>query len=360
MTFTGQLNANEVLASLYNMIISQHFYADNIAGTFGSIMEESRVDGSLFGDTKLFYAQDVMHSKPWGMDAEATNLLATHRPGETKTQAISLSIFRQLSLTLDEYMTKRAWIDEGAFSKFNTTMLQLLRDSKRVYDATTFNAYLCTAETNKGKQTQTITLPANATAEDEAKAVATKIADIMVELRNPNRKYNDYGFMRSLDKDSIRVVFNSRFANRITYTDLPAIYNNADLKDILTKEILPSEYFGEIKTTSGTVPANNATIRALKESEYTVGQTKTEIFASELLPDGASYDANTVYEEKDSVICKIMHKYSIPFMSAFIVATSFFNPKALLTNHYITWGHNDLEYLQNYPLITLKLNRSQA
>jgi hypothetical protein len=92
MTFTGQLNANEVLASLYNMIISQHFYADNIAGTFGSIMEESRVDGSLYGDTKLFYAQDVMHSKPWGMDAEATSLLATHRPGETKTQAISLSV----------------------------------------------------------------------------------------------------------------------------------------------------------------------------------------------------------------------------------------------------------------------------
>ena len=354
MTFNGQLNANEIFASLFNMIIGQHMYADNIDGTYGTIMEESRVDGSLFGDTKLYYASDVLHSHEWGADDEATNLLAVHRPPAPKTQKILLDIFRQIDLTIDEYLTKRAWIDANAFSQFNSVMLQLLRDSKRVYDATTFNAYIGTAEATVGKQMQTITLPANYTPEQEAKAVATRIADIMVELKNPTRLYNSYGYMRSLPKESIRIVFNSKFANRITYTDLPAIYNNEDLKDILSKEILPSAYFGTVNTSSGTVPANNTTIRALRESSYTVGGTKYELFANELLPDGASYDAKTTYTENENVICKIMHKMSVPFMSAFSVQTSFFNPKALLTNHYLTWGHNTLNYLENYPFITIK------
>ena len=50
-----------------------------------------------------------------------------------------------------------------------------------------------------------------------------------------------------------------------------------------------------------------------------------------------------------------MHKRSIPYMSAFEVGTSFFNPKSLTENHYLTFGHNSLEYLKQYPLVTIKL-----
>jgi hypothetical protein len=41
-------------------------------------------------------------------------------------------------------------------------------------------------------------------------------------------------------------------------------------------------------------------------------------------------------------------------MSAFEVGTSFFNPKSLTENHYLTFGHNTIEYLENYPFITVK------
>ena len=40
-------------------------------------------------------------------------------------------------------------------------------------------------------------------------------------------------------------------------------------------------------------------------------------------------------------------------MSAFEVGTSFFNPKSLTENHYLTFGYNTLEYLKNYPFITV-------
>ena len=52
-TFTGQLRSNEIFAALYNMIISQEVFADNIKGT--DLVDEARVDGGHYGDTKLFY-----------------------------------------------------------------------------------------------------------------------------------------------------------------------------------------------------------------------------------------------------------------------------------------------------------------
>ena len=93
-TFNGQLRSNEIFAALYNMIISQQVFADNIATTQSELVDMSRVDGSLAGDTKLFYSTDILGSEPWSNDAEANNLLALHRPSAPDVQAIVLDQFR--------------------------------------------------------------------------------------------------------------------------------------------------------------------------------------------------------------------------------------------------------------------------
>ena len=113
--FTGQLNPNEIFAALYNMIISQQVFADNVYDTKASLVDAARVDGGLFGDTKLYYATDALKSTAWGNDAEAENLLTLHRPPAPKCQAIVLNVFRKIALTVDNYLTKRAWGTEGAF-----------------------------------------------------------------------------------------------------------------------------------------------------------------------------------------------------------------------------------------------------
>ena len=41
-------------------------------------------------------------------------------------------------------------------------------------------------------------------------------------------------------------------------------------------------------------------------------------------------------------------------MDAFEVGTSFFNAKALLENHYLTWGYNTLDYFVDKPFITVR------
>ena len=54
------------------MIISQQVFTDNMTGGFNELVDEARVDGSLYGDKKLYYATNALRSNAWGNDAEAT------------------------------------------------------------------------------------------------------------------------------------------------------------------------------------------------------------------------------------------------------------------------------------------------
>ena len=351
--FNGQLRSNEIFSALYNMIISQHVFADNIAGTNSQLVDMSRVDGGLYGDTKLYYATDALKSVPWGDDAEATNLLQTHRPPAPEAQAITLDTFRQISLTVDNYLSKRAWSDEGSFSSFNSVLLGWIGDTKRIYDSTTFNAYVGTVSTNVGKQKVTVDFPQNTGGSTEstnrlqAQAIAETIANILVDLKDVSRDYNDYQFIRSYDTEDLVVVWNSEWLNKIKKFDLPTMFHNEGLIDKFGEYVLPAKYFG---TTTGVETVTQGTTRALVELDLSNGK---HVFAGELIPSGANFVSGKMYNTDSNVICKIMHRRSVPFMSAFEVGTSFFNPKALNENHYLTWGHNELEYLKNYPMITV-------
>ena len=141
------LNPNEIFASLANMIISQEVFADNL-GKHQTLVDKARVDGGLYGDKKLYYATDVLESHAWGADAEAANLLALDRPQDPEVQTITLDVFRQIRLTVDNYLTKRAWSTEGAFSSFNSVMLGWMRETKRVYDGTLYNVFISIVSVN--------------------------------------------------------------------------------------------------------------------------------------------------------------------------------------------------------------------
>lgn len=360
MNFTGTLNTNEIFGALYNMIISQEVLGDNIASTTSSLVDKARVDGTLYGDQKIYFSTDCLASTEWGNDAEAQNLLVLHRPQAPDVQAITLDVFRQISLTLDSYLTKQAFSDEGTFSAFNSMMMGWMNDTKRIYDATTYNTYIGTTETEEGKQKMTINVgaePENGEAEVEAynrlraQAVATAMADLLVAIKDPNRDYNDYGHMRSWDAEDLIVVWNSEVYNELRKLDMPSIFHNDGLIDKFGEEVLPGKYFGTVNTEGGTTPATNLTVRALKEGIY---GTK-HLFAGELLDGSVAYEANTTYTEDNTIAFKVVHKRSVPYMSAFEVGTSFFNAKSLTTNHYLTFGRNTLEYLQDFPMITARI-----
>lgn len=370
MAFTGTLNQNEIFAALYNMIISQQVFADNIYDTKSTLADMSRVDGTLYGDTKLYYSTDVLKSFAWTNDAEAQNLLKLHRPEAPECQAITIDTFRMIPITVDNYLSKRAFSTEGAFSAFNSQMLGWMRDTKKVYDATLFNSFVGT-HASTGKQNVAIALPtepegsAGITLEAYnrlvAQAIAEEMANLIVDLEDVSRDYNDYGNLRSYNVNDLVFVWNAEWVNKIKKLDLPTIFHKDGLIDKFAQHTLPARYFGNINTTGGTTVANNTTIRSLIEKDYNTVEpdkagydAKKHIFPGDLLPNSTAYSANETYTEDANVIFKVYHKNSIPFMTAFETGTEFFNPRSLTSTHYLIWGYNSLESLKNYPFITAK------
>ena len=370
--FNGQLNQNEIFAALYNMIISQQVFADNIADTKSTLADLSRVDGSLYGDTKLYYSTDVLKSFEWTGDAEAANLLKLHRPQAPECQAITIDTFRMIPLTVDNYLTKRAFATEGAFAAFNSQMLGWMRDTKKVYDATLFNSFIGTETSTEGKQNVTITVPAEPDGVDDynteaynrlyAQTIATEMANLMVDLEDINRDYNDYGNLRSYNLKDLRFVWNADIVNKIRKLDMPTIFHKDGLVDKFAEHTLPARYFGNVNTSAGTTGGTNITIRSLIEKDYNTVEPdqpgydeKKHIFPGDLLPVNTAYEANETYGEDPSIVCKIYHKDSVPFMTGFETATDFFNQRALTETHFLIWGYNGLEYLKNYPFVTVKV-----
>ena len=371
------LNSNEIFGSIANMIISQEVFADNL-GKHQTLVDKARVDGSLYGDKKLYYATDVLESHAWGNDNEAANLLALDRPQDPKVQDITLDVFRQIRLTVDNYLSKRAWADEGAFSAFNSVMLGWMRETKRVYDGTLYNVFIGTTESAVGKQIVQVDLGTGSghplynlsgveKEQMEAMLIAQALADLMVEMGDYSREFNDYQFLRSYGEESIKVIWNSKFVNKIRKIDLPTIFHKEGLVDKFEEDVLPARYFGRAIVASdigegkvigadGAYDSTKGTLRAAKEFVY----NDKHYFPGDALATSGTYvavvgglEASQVYLEEADIICKVLVKLP-PYMSAFEVGTSFFNPRSLTENHYLTFGHNTLEKLDNYPFITVK------
>lgn len=357
-SFDGTLFSNEIFSSLFNMIISQEVFADNIAGTFGSLVDRSRVEGTLYGDTKLYYSPDVLQSYAWGNDAEAANLLEINRPEAPECQAITINVFRQIRLTVDNYLSKRAWSTADAFGTFNSVMLGMIRETKKIYDATTFNAFVGTAKSPIATQNIEIDLTTavgSATGEEKARiegaVIGEKIANLITDLEDVSRDFNDYNQLKSYNIDDLEFVWNAHAVSKIEKRDLPTIYHNEIIKKFGETQ-LPARYFGNINTEAKT---GDGTIRSLVEQIVKKsGSPDVHVFAGDLIPEGYSVDANKSYTPDDKMLFIVMHKRSVPYMSAFEAGTSFFNPRSLTENNYLTWGHNTLEYLKRYPYIRVK------
>ena len=374
------LNSNEIFGSIANMIISQEVFADNL-GKHQTLVDKARVDGSLYGDKKLYYATDVLKSHAWGKDNEAANLLALDRPDDPKVQDITLDVFRQIRLTVDNYLSKRAWADEGAFSAFNSVMLGWMRETKRVYDGTLYNVFIGTTESSIGEQEQQIDLGTGSghplynlsgveKEQMEAMLIAQALADLMVAMGDYSRDFNDYGFLRSYGEEAIKVIWNAKYVNKIRKVDLPTIFHKEGLVDKFEEEVLPARYFGhsvgasdkgsgKVINASGEYDPTKGCLRAKIEKDVVISEVAYHVFPGDEIPAASTVKASGTFEEAEvyveeaAIICKVLVKLP-PYMSAFEVGTSFFNPRSLTENHYLTFGHNTLEKLDNYPFITVR------
>lgn len=349
MAFNGQLNTNIAIAALFNQIMSIRTFSDNIGEMFSSLVDKARVDCGLYGDTKLYNSLDIPGTKDWGPTAsEATSLLSLNRPKMPKVQAISITRFRQVFITIDNYLTKQAFMNEGSFSEFNATVVATLRDAKRIYDTTTWNAFVGTEKSTE-QASQNIEIDP-AQVPSVAQGAGAALAKLLIRIKDNSRDFNDYHFERATDPSKIQVIWNADYVVDLKKYDLPAIYHNDEVIDKFGYEnALPARFFGTRLTTSGT---SDGTQRTLVEM---VASNGDPIFPGDLIPSGVKYAAGQAYTPDPNIICIVTGSpaETVPFMSGFEVGTNFFNPRSLTENQYITWGHNDLVRIADRPWVII-------
>ena len=349
-TFTGSLKPNKIQSALFNMIISQDVIGGSIKANY-NLVDKARVDGSMYGDTKLYIDTPTLVSVPWVQDSEdALNLLKTFRPAAPKTQAITLDVFRQVAVTKDEYLSKQAFGTEGAFTQYQSILDSRLNKTKEIYDNTTYNAFFGTVPGVKEKEVEISSITATGVEKTRlsAEMIAQKVADLIADMKDYGYEYTKNGFLRAFGDEDIHVVWNTAYINEIRKVSLPNIYHKDGLIDKFGEDQLPSRFFGSVVTGKVEVASNKGTYRSL--IEQVIGGK--HYFAGEKIDANVEIPAGTSYLENPNIICKVYTKLP-PYMSAFNVGTSFFNASNLSTNMYQTWGHNTLEALDSEAIVTV-------
>lgn len=384
--FNGQMNSNEFYNALFNAYRLYYMYSDNLLGLDDSLASRYRADGGMYHDQNVFTDMDVLYSRVW--DPNDTNVLAPEAVVAPKQQKITTDKFRQIGLYTDEYLSKRAWMDPTNYDQFRSVVQKQVSETRRVFEQKLVDTFVGVIQ-NGGAQDRTLELPvvaddAEAQNRLQAQTIAKEIGDVLVKMKDTSNLYNKNGFLKSFNSEDFDVVWNAEYYNKVLYTDLPTIFH----KENLLKEgkVLDSHYFGTA-TLGSTSTANGTTIRARREYFIPVdasgayaaaGPNVKHVFPGDLLPNKTPINATGVdtftnitatingrsrtvaactsafaYIANTKVICKIIHKDAIKYLSSFETGSEFWNPKNLTTNRYLTWAYAEPETLDGYPLITI-------
>ena len=388
---TVTLNQNTITSALFNMIISQQVFDSKVAST--ELADVFKVDGTLFGDTKLYHSFDIGSPEEWLNDSEAADLLKLNRNKSGKTQSITMGVYKMISITIDYYLSKQAFMSDGTFAEYTSFLTGSLRKIKRVYDRSLINSTLGTMEPSTARCNITITTPVGATIEEtnrlEAQTIARDMVILKAELEDNSREFNKLNYLRSYPADELVAIWNVNWHAKLTKLDLPTIFH----KDINAgggfKEYdMPNKWFGNKGTTAlslETVPATNNPYRILVSGFYDVSSgsmtlvdkpSNTALFfwAGDAVPykgqtikDYARDVSITVassalsedyyYTVDDKIAFLLVHKDALPYMSGFETGTEFWNARSLTSNHYLIFGHNNLEFIEEYPRIKVKVEQ---
>lgn len=386
--FNGRLNTNEFYNSIYNAVRLYMIYADNLKGMDKkNLAEKYRTDGGMYNDQSVFTDMDVLYSRIW--DPDDTNVLAPEAVVQPVQERITVDQFRQIGIYTDEYLSKRAWMDPNTYDEFRSVVQKQSAETKRVYEQRLVDVFVG-VEPSAASQKITLTLPTDTDAEKQnrlqAQAIAKKIGDLFVELKDTTSNFNVNGFIKSFDKGDIDIIWNADYYNKIRYVDLPTIFHKEDL--IENGIVLPARYFGKRDTITGDAHADGtdkyraemeAFIPVDNTGKYSAAGTNVvHVFPGDVLPnltpissEGTAdyltkeftvngvkrtiqyYTDVRAYQVDPKIICKLVHKDAVKYMSSFETATEFWNPKNLTTNRYLTWAYAKPQLLNGYPFITL-------
>lgn len=394
-----KLNQNAITAALFNMIISQQIFDSKVAST--ELADRFRVDGTMFGDTKLYHSFDIGSPEDWLNDEEAQDLLKLNRNKSGITQSIKMGIYKIIYITTDRYLSKQAFMYEGTFAEYTSFLTGSLRKIKRVYDRSLINTKIGTLEPSTSRCDITVTTPQGSTIEEtnrlEAQTLASRLVILKADLEDNNRDFNKLNYLRSYPANELMAVWNVKQHSKITKLDLPTIFHNdVDPYGGFKQYDLPEKWFGVQATSDYTLATvapssqDDVTHRVSISGWYKVAGTGTTaislqekptndtvfLWAGDAVPytgqvyrdyargvtvtvTATSMPAEYHYIVDSTIAFVLLHKSSLPFMSGFETGTEFFNQRSLTITNYLIFGHNELEYLEEYPRIRVRVVKEE-
>lgn len=360
--FSGKLNHNKVFQALTNQIISIKNFATGVS-IKDTIYGSRRVDGTLYGDTKLYRSTDKIDVYDFDGTSDKYNLLTQILSPEPHEQGIVIDIFKQIPLTVGQFLVKQAFFDERSYSEFTGILLSWIWTTKNIYTHTHYTSnILVGAEKYKTVDEDiSVLAPTDIKGYDkirfQAQEFYRKLEDKAKEVQEPSREYNSLGFMRTVDAGAFDYVIPIGLLSQVRKQDVPFLFNPDEKIGI--KEI-HWKYFGEINDEDGTTLENNNTVRSLIERDYAVDGETIRVLAGDLLPDEVDYLADETYTSfftetpswDEEFPVYMIHKQDFPILDAMTVNSSFYNAHLLTQNHYLTFGHNNVKeaHLDEYPL----------
>ena len=366
--FDGTLNSNEIYNALFNLRILFQKLAPQTVKRDEIVSLLDKAVG-MYGDTGVVQGMDIQGTYEFGMDAEAPKLLAINRNKTQKIEKFVIDEWRQTDVTNDAYISKRAFLDEGAFALFNGYIVGTLAKAMDAYESGKVKSSIGTYSSPVAACEISVEMPAadgtEATERLRAAALKKAIMDLEDDMKDNQRKYNGYGFYASYDWNDFTPVFNSKYINEINAQALYNAFNEQFLKQANNIRKWTPKWFGTVIDTAGTTDATNYNIYSLVEinSDESTNFPLTDaqlaggvyrIFPGDILPGGFDYAANEAYVREDKVIGKIFAPEYVYYMTGYEQGESFYNPRSATTNHYLRKGFSKVQVSKFRPFITLK------
>lgn len=365
--FNGALNSNEIYNALFNLRILFQKLAPQTVKRDEIVSLLDKATG-MYGDTGVVQGMDIQGTYDFGMDAEAPKLLDINRNKTQKIESFVIDKFRQTDVTNDAYISKRAFLDEGAFALFNGYIVGTLAKAMDAYESGMVKASLGTFSAIPASMNVTITLPpvdgTEATERIRAAKIKEAILNLKADMADNSRKYNGYGFYASYDWNDFTAAWNAKYINAINALSLYSTFNPEYIKEATDGRIWTPKWFGNVLTSAGTTAASNTDIYSLVEvnsdesTNFPLTSTQLangvyRIFPGDLLPNSFSYGANEAYQRDDKVICKVFAPEYVYYMTGYQQGDSFYNPRSATTNHYLRKGFSDVIVSKFRPFITI-------
>jgi hypothetical protein len=362
------------------MLIFTEVLSTNLYKSRDELVEMAKREGGLYGDQGRYISTDCPTLYDWAghTQAEANNLLKLFYGPNPESQQFVIDVFKIVPLTVDQYLSKRAFADEYSFSSFTSTMLSWISEVKNIYEKTTFLSYIGTTRAEGENQNVKVQLPAEPAAGASqtdmeayerivAQTIAKEMADLIVDIEDVNRDFNDLEHLHSYNINDFVFVWNSEWVNRINKLDVPTIFNKEGLIDKFAEYVRPAKFFGDVNGDAQgagigersriakdfNLRTVNGVVEQIPMNDPTYDKKKL-VFGGDLIPSGVMLDAGESYTENPNIICKIYHKKSVPMLVAFSTMTDFYNGSSLTNTHRLIFGHSTLDYVKDLPFITVE------